>query len=370
MKKMIGIGIVGCGNVMDGAYMPVIDRLQHQGKARLVGVTHSSRAGCRALLRKWQIPKYFNSLTELCESPDIDLVVVLTPMQQHAAMARAALNGGKHVLVEKPLALGLADARRLLALAKRARRHLVCAPFVALSPTFNLMRPRIVDGDIGKVCLARARYGWAGPDWSEWFYQRGGGPIFDLAVYSLTSLTALLGPVRRVTAMTGIAQPQRKVRGRTFKVTVADNAQILLDFGRSVFATVTSGFTMQKYRSPALELYGTEGTLQLLGDDWAPAGYELWRNQIGAWQVYGETDPHWQWTHGLVHIVECLRRGTRPEVRPAHAFHVLEVMLAAHAAGRTGRAQLIRSRFRLPPPRDSSQPADAHRVHNQSQADD
>lgn len=369
--KTIGIGIAGCGNVMDGAYMPVIERLQQQGKVRLVGVTHSSRAGSRALRRKWRIPTYFDTLAQLCASADIDLVLVLTPMMQHAAMVRTALRAGKHVLVEKPLAVALPEARQLLALARRMRRHLVCAPFVTLSPTFRLLRQRLAAGDIGKVCLARARYGWAGPDWSRWFYQRGGGPIFDLAVYSLTSLTALLGPVKRVSAMTGIAQPERRIRGRRLKATVADNAQILLDFGHSVFAAVTSGFTMQKYRSPALELYGTEGTLQMLGDDWAPAGYELWRNALGAWQVYGETDPHWQWTQGLVHLVDCLRRGTRPQLRPEHALHVLEVMLAAHRAGRTGRAQRIRSRFRLAAPAPAAAaPAQAHRVHNQSQVDD
>lgn len=370
MSRPIGIGIVGCGNAMDGAYMPVVDRLQQQGKARLVGVTHSSRRGARALLKKWRIPKYFDTLDELLRSDDIDIVVVLTPMTQHAAIAAAALAAGKHVLVEKPPAVTLPAARRLLAAAKRARRHLMCAPFVTLSPTFSLIRARIEAGDIGKVCLARARYGWAGPDWSEWFYQRGGGPIFDLAVYNLTSLTALLGPARRVSAMTGIAQPLRKVRNRTIRSQVADNVQITLDFGRSVYATVTSGFTMQKYRSPGLELYGTDGTLQMMGDDWAPDGYEIWRNEVGAWQIHGETDPQWQWTQGLVHLVDCLLHRQRPVVRPEHAYHVLEIMLAAQKAGRTGRTQVIRSRFNMPPLRgDGSKGADAHRIHNRPRAD-
>jgi predicted dehydrogenase len=369
MNKPVGIGIVGCGNVMDGAYMPVVERLALQGKARLVGVTHSSRAGCRALLKKWRIPRYFNTLDELCNADEVDLVVVLTPMKLHAAMELAALAARKHVLVEKPLALTLPDARRLLAAAKHARRHLVCAPFVTLSPTFNLVRQRLEAGDIGKVCLARARYGWAGPDWSEWFYQRGGGPIFDLAVYNLTTLTALLGPARRVAAMTGIAQPLRRVHGRIIKAQVEDNAQITLDFGHSVFASVTSGFTMQKYRSPGLELYGTEGTLQMLGDDWAPDGYEIWRNELGAWQVHGETDPHWQWTQGLAHLVDCLLRRQRPAVRPEHALHVLEIMLAAQRSGRTGRAQRIHSRFSMPPLRaDGLKGADAHRIHNRPSA--
>jgi predicted dehydrogenase len=363
--KPIGIGIVGCGNAMDGAYMPVVERLQQQGKARLVGVTHSSRRGARAVLKKWRIPKYFNTLDELLASDEIDVVVVLTPMTQHAAIAAAALAAGKHVLVEKPPAVTLPAARRLLAAAKRARRHLMCAPFVTLSPTFQLIRARLEAGDIGKVCLARARYGWAGPDWSEWFYKRGGGPIFDLAVYNLTSLTALLGPARRVAAMTGIAQPVREVRKRAVRVQVADNAQITLDFGRNVFATVTSGFTMQKYRSPGLELYGTEGTLQMMGDDWAPDGYEIWRNEVGAWQVFGETDPRWQWTQGLVHLVDCLLRHASPAVRPEHAYHVLEIMLAAQKAGVTGRAQRIHSRFRMPPLRAAApEGANAHRIHN------
>ncbi len=363
--KPIGIGIVGCGNAMDGAYMPVVERLQQQGKARLVGVTHSSQRGARAVLKKWRIPKYFDTLDALLAASDIDVVVVLTPMREHAAIAGAALGAGKHVLVEKPPAVTLTAARRLLAAAKRARRHLVCAPFVTLSPTFNLIRARLEAGDIGKVCLARARYGWAGPDWSEWFYKRGGGPIFDLAVYNLTSLTALLGPARRVAAMTGIAQPLRKVRGRTIRSQVADNVQITLDFGRNVFATVTSGFTMQKYRSPGLELYGTEGTLQMMGDDWAPDGYEIWRNEVGAWQVFGETDPRWQWTQGLVHLVDCLLRRQRPMVRPEHAYHVLEIMLAAQKAGATGRAQPVHSRFKMPPLRAAgSKGADAHRIHN------
>ena len=369
----VRIGIVGCGNVMDGAYMPVLQKLQQQNRVQVVGASHTSRARCRQVLKKWAIPRYFDSFQALCRAPDIDVVVILTPMISHAAIAREALQAGKHVLVEKPLAGSLREASQLLALAKRARRHLVCAPFVTLSPTFNIIRERIVRGDVGKICLARGRYGWSGPDWSEWFYRRGGGPIFDLAVYSITSLTGILGPVKRVAAMTGTAQSQRKIKGRLIKVVAEDNAQIILDFGRAVFASITSGFTMQKYRSPALELYGTDGTIQLMGDDWAPEGYELWQNGVDAWQTYGETDPHWNWTQGMVHLIDCIERRERPLVLPTHAYHVLEVMLAAQKAGRTGRAQRVTSRFALPQRRDTADPGAshveaAHRVHDRRRA--
>ena len=78
--------------------------------------------------------------------------------------------------------------------------------------------------------------------------------------------------------MAGVAIPERLVEGELMQVEAEDNAHVLIDFGDARFASVTTGFTMQKYRSPAIELYGEDGVLQLLGDDWAPEGYELWRN--------------------------------------------------------------------------------------------
>src|SRR5262249_16740290 len=158
---------------------------------------------------------------------------------QHAALARAALEAGKHVLVEKPMATTLEEADALIQLAERAGRHLMCAPFTTLSPTFQTIARRIQAGDIGQPCLARARYGWSGPWWSEWFYKPGGGCLFDLGVYCLTPLTGLLGPARRVTAMTGVAIPEREINGRKIKVEAEDNAQVLLDFGQSAYGVVT-----------------------------------------------------------------------------------------------------------------------------------
>ena len=363
--RPVRVGVVGCGNVMDGAYMPLLRKLQFKGVAEIVGASHTSRSGCQNILKKWSITRYFSSYQELCQSPQVDLVVVLTSMERHAEIARNALLAGKHVLVEKPMATSIDEGQELLVTANRKGKYLVCAPFVTLSPTFRIIRKRVRAGAIGKVCLARARYGWSGPDWADWFYRPGAGPIFDLAVYSITSLTGILGAAKRVMAMTGIAQPVRRVRGKRIKVEVEDSVQILLDFGGSVSAVITSGFTMQKYRCPAIELYGTDGTIQMLGDDWAPEGYELWQNSIAAWQSYYETDPHWQWTSGLEHLIDCIRTRRRPEVEPEHAFHVLEVMLAAQKAGRTGCAEQIKSSFSHSESEDGDvEPGVGHRIHD------
>jgi predicted dehydrogenase len=107
--------------------------------------------------------------------------------------------------------------------------------------------------------------------------------LFDLGVYNVTSLTGLLGPAKGVTAMSGVAVSERMAEGSLMKVEANDNAHVLIVFGECVFAVVTTGFTIQRYRGPAIELYGTTGTIQMLGDDWAPDGYELWQNDAGAW---------------------------------------------------------------------------------------
>jgi predicted dehydrogenase len=245
----------------------------------------------------------------------------------------------------------------------------VCAPFTWLSPTFQTIWRRIHAGEIGRVVSARGRYGWAGPDWSEWFFKAGGGSIFDLGVYNLTTLVGLLGPVKRVSAMCGVAVPERDIRGVRLPVESEDNAHVLLDFGAARFAVVTSGFTIQQYRGPGLELYGTTGTIQMLGDDWNPDGYELWQNDAGCWRVFKETQPDWPWTDGLRHLVECVRAGVRPLIRPEHAYHVLEVMLAAHTASREGRVVAVKSTFE-PPEFGKGEAARAvHRIHDRTRGE-
>jgi len=363
----VRIGIAGCGNVL-GAYLAVAERLQKKGLAEVAALCGREKHRQRAR-QDFAIPNFETDYAALLARPDVDLVVILTPMPEHGCMAKAALQAGKHVLVEKPMAVTLQEAAELVELARRNSGYLVCAPFTTLSPTFQIIRRRLCRGDIGRVVSARGCYGWAGPDWTDWFYKRGGGALFDLGVYNLTTLTGLLGPVRRVTAMTGVAIPERLIQGRSERVEADDNAHVLLDFGSGCFAVVTTGFTIQQYRGPGLELYGTDGTIHMLGDDWDPNGYEIWQNSAGCWQSFKETHPDWRWTEGLRHLVECIHRQTPPLVTPEHAFHVLEIMIKAHEAGQDGRARTMESTFIPPIVEDAAATTAAHLVHDRTRTE-
>lgn len=365
MDRPVAVGVIGCGSVSQ-KYIPYTLQLNRPHQTRvnirlLCDVDERRRADVR---ERYGIERFTTDYREVVESPDIDLVLVLTSMQQHGAITRAALAAGKHVLVEKPMAMTLPEAAELVEMARRGPGYLVCAPHVVLSPTYQAMWRRLHAGDIGRVHLARGFYGWSGPSWGPWFYQPGGGAMFDLGVYNVATLTGLLGPAKRVMAMSGIAIPERVVDGQMMKVETDDNAQLLLDFGDAAYAVVTTGFTIQKYRVPGIELYGSDGTLQMVGDDWAPQGYELWQNRAGCWQLYEDTS-RWPWYDGVRHLVECIEHGTPPLVTPEHAYHVLEIMLKTMESGRTGQALAIDSTF-VPPRFDVAADVgkDAHLVHD------
>ena len=345
MADELRVGVIGLGSVFE-PYAESLRRLRLEGRIRVVSTCdiNPDRAHAGTQLLSEPVP-FCTDYSEVISDPKVDAVVILTSMPFHGRITSDALQAGKHVLVEKPMSVELAGAQAILEEAERGDSVLMCAPAVVLSPTFQAIWKRVIHrGEIGRVHLARGRYGWSGPDWGQWFYRPGGGPVFDLAVYNITALTGWLGPVRRVTALAGTAKPRRVVDGEEIDVEVYDNYQILLDFGSATFAAVTTGFTMERYRSPALELYGGEGTIQMLGDDWAPEGYEMWTNRQGAWVIYEEIDPRWDWTGALEHLVDVVDGATQL-IDPHHAFHVLDIMLAADRAAATGMAQDLHSTF-------------------------
>lgn len=362
----VRIGILGLGSVFHHSYGPMVDALVSDGRVRVTAVHDPDSEKQVAAARRYGIDGGDRDWRSLIDREDVDAVLILTSMQEHGTLGVAAIEAGKHVLLEKPMATTLGDATRLLEASRAHQRLLVCAPFVLQSPTFREMYRRVREGVIGRVVLARARYGWSGPEWTRWFYQPGGGSLFDLGVYNVVSLCGFLGRVQRVTALVGTAVPERRINGELIKVEVDDNAHVLLDFGESRFGVVSTGFTIQKYgHNPAIELYGLSGTMQMLGDDWAPEGFEQWRNEAKMWEIIPETAPNWQFTTGLRNLIDCIESGMQLTSRPEHAYHALEIMLAATRSAKEGRVIEIESEF--PEPDFSSLPdtsSDQAPLHN------
>ncbi len=345
---MIGLGILGTGSVFTGGYLPQIDRMARQGRVEIRAVYDVIEGRKREVAETLGVDPTIASAEALIARDDIDVVCVLTSMIEHGPLSIAALEAGKHVLVEKPMATALAEGAEMVRLAAEGRSLLLCAPHVMLSPTFQEMSNRISAGDIGQLHLGRARYGWSGPWWGPWFYRPGGGALFDLGIYNLLTLCGFFGSVKRVTGFIGTAVAERVVDGETMRVEADDNSHLVLDFGNATYANLMTGFTLQAYRSPAVEVYGSEGVLQLMGNDWAPEGFEQWRNANRVWEIVPETNPTWPWTDGINHLVDCIEQGRQPITRPEHTYHALEVIEAGRLSAVEGRTVDVVSEFPAP----------------------
>lgn len=364
-KQGLSLGVIGAGSVAQNAYLPLAATLKARGELRTIVACDTREAALDAAQRRFPIDRVTTDTGAVLDDPDIDLVLVLTPMPTHAEITVRALRASKHVLVEKPMGTTLEEGRAVLQAARSSTGMLLCAPHVMLSRDYQTMYRTIRDGGIGRPLAARARYGWDGPDWSPWFYARGGGPLFDLGVYNITSLTGLLGPVTRVSSMANLARPKRRVAGALVDVELPDTFQVTLQHQSGAISTVTTAFGMQKYRGPAIEVYGLDGTIQMLGDDWAPEGLEYWSNSVGRWQLIDSESRYWPWTDGLTHLVDCIQTGGQPYTPVEQAFHVLEIMLAAARAAETGGSQDLESSFEQAPPAGAPEVRpEGHRVHD------
>ncbi|MFZ1768792.1 MAG: Gfo/Idh/MocA family oxidoreductase [Caldilinea sp.] len=367
MADPVRLGVVGCGSVMQHSYSRQINNLKMRNLVETV-------VACDVVEERKPVvtgpdygyQRFTTDFEDVVTADDVDLVLVTTSMREHGMVTRAALEADKHVLVEKPMSHTIEEAAATLEVARRSKGFLVPAPHVMLSPTYQKMWRHIHNGDIGAPRLARAFYGWAGPSWGKWFYEQGGGSMFDLGVYNIVSLTGFLGPATRVTGLIGTAIKERIVDNELMTVQTDDNVHLCIEFANNCYAVVTTGFTIQKYRTPGIEVYGSEGTIQMMGEDWDPNGYELWQNNAGAWKVYPESDPNWPWTDGINHLVDCIRSGQRPLHNPEQAYHVVEIIEKARIAGKTGMAQTIESTFTMPNLHPAEAEVAAHLQHDRT----
>ncbi|HEU0037678.1 MAG TPA: Gfo/Idh/MocA family oxidoreductase, partial [Verrucomicrobiae bacterium] len=345
--KRIRIGVIGCGSV-SGSYLPVLSKCPYAVVVSLCDI-RPERARKRA--EQFQVAHHYPHIDKMLAGEPFEFLINLTDMQEHEHLNRQALAAGKHVWSEKPIANSLAAGQELLRMAKKKNKRLWGAPITVQSPQFAFMARTLAQGALGRVAAAHADYGHEGPNWSSFFYEKGGGSMPDLMVYNITSLTGLLGPAKHVTAMLSIVTPERDIteKGR-IKVTEEDNAQVLLDHGKGIISHVQSGFN---YFNPhghdgsgeqrhTITIVGSGGFMGLVGYDWAPQGVDLATHQQPKLERHATDAEGYIWQQGAALAAECLATGKELLVTPEQALHVLEIITAARESQETGRRITLR----------------------------
>jgi predicted dehydrogenase len=351
--RTVNIGVVGCGVVAQQVYLPEFHRLHD--KAALVAVCDRVEARARAAQQRFGARAYYTDLERFLHESDAEIVVNLTPHQAHVPVSLAALQAGRHVYTEKPLAQSVDDATQLIEVAHAHRVKLACAPVILLLPTAQRWQHLLREGVIGDVTFARAQL-LTPPIWDDfppdhvWYYAAGSGPLLDGGVYALTALTGLFGPALRVSAMAGTIMREHVIgqgpaAGQRFRSEVADSVHLHLDFGH-FFASFDVSWCVPASRSATLEVYGEHGTLS--GDPtYANTPIHIFRPGSG-WMV-DESAPRLprsdDWFQGVAHLVDCVLHDTEPVPSAAHARHVLDIMLTALRSAQEGRALALQTTF-------------------------
>jgi predicted dehydrogenase len=346
------IAIVGCGNISDTYFK---NCLEFGLDIAACTDMDMSRAEAKAA----QFGLTARPLNEVFADPSIELIVNLTPPNAHAEISRAALNAGKHVYSEKPLAINRKDGAQLLELAQRKGLRVGCAPDTFLGAGLQTCRKLIDDGLIGEPVAAVAFMAGRGMEmWHpnpDFFYQPGAGPMFDIGPYYLTTLVSMLGPVRRLTGSTRISFPERLITseplaGTKIKVNTPTHVTGILDFVGGPVATVITSFDVWAANLPQVEIYGAEGSLSLPDPNTFGGPVRVKSAKDEEWQEVPLLNGRTEESRGLgVRDMAAAMREDRSHRASAEmAFHVLDLMQSFEEASTSGQHIEIQSRCERP----------------------
>jgi predicted dehydrogenase len=367
MPDQVGgrIGIIGCGNI-SRAYATKLTALPDLD---LVACADIDAARARALAAEFGVPAVLTP-EELLASPDIDVVVNLTVPRAHATITRSALEAGKDVYSEKPLALDTREGAELVALARTRDLRLGCAPDTFLGAGLQTCRALIDAGVIGTPLAADAFVQGSGPE--SWhpdpraFYQRGAGPLYDIGVYYVTALVALLGPVARVTGAARISRARRLITsqplaGTWMDVEVPTHVAGVLEHAAGPVATLVASFDVPATRYRWIEVYGTEGTLSVPDPNTIGGPVQIRRAGETDWTDMPLSHGNAQQSRGLglADMVRAERAGRPHRASGELALHVLEVMERSLMAAEDGHRQDVTSHVDRPAPLPAGLPDDA-----------
>lgn len=337
MAKTLTVGIVGCGDIARKAYVPGVRAFHTLALGACADLNPEAAASMAADL---DVPAARN-VEALLADPGIDIILNLTPPQGHAPINLMAINAGKHVYTEKPFALNREDGRNVLRAAVEKGVRVGGAPDTFLGAGLQTCGKLIDDGWIGKPLAATAFMLSSGPEsWHpnpDFFYAAGGGPLLDMGPYYLTALVSLLGPIKTVCGLATRGFSERIVTrsedyGRRLPVEVTTHQTASLAFASGVAATLVTSFDVKKCELPRIEIYGSEGTLQVPDPNTFGGPVRVFRSgqPEAGWQEFPLVSPYHKDSRGIG--VADMAAGILTQ-RPHRAsgdlaFHVLDAMLA------------------------------------------
>jgi predicted dehydrogenase len=290
------------------------------------------------------IPKYFTKLEDLLDHPEVEMIVIGAPNYLHCEITEKAAKAGKHIVVEKPFCMNLAEADRMIAACKKANVKLMYAEELCFTPKYVRMKALLDEGALGRPVLFKQSEKHDGPHADHfWDVERsGGGVTMDMGCHAIEFFRWLNGknPIKSVYAQMNTSVHTAKTKGD-------DNAIIILEFENGVVAIAEESWTKLGGMDDRAEIHGSEGvayadvlqgnSIQTYSTKGVGYAVEKAGNTIGwSYTMYEEI-----WNYGFPqefeHFVDCVKNDKQPLVTGEDGKAVLEVIYAAYESAGTGK---------------------------------
>jgi predicted dehydrogenase len=366
----LGVGIVGCG-VISGIYL---ENMRSFAGIKAVACTDIIPERSEAKAREHGIDAV--TPADMLKRDDVDIILNITPPLVHYDVSLAALQAGKHVFSEKPLCVEVEHGKHLVDEARARGLAIGVAPDTFLGAGGRLARELVDQGIIGKVVagscnlMSRGMEHWH-PD-PRAFYVHGGGPLLDVGPYYMNALINLLGPVESVVGVTSTAFPTRHVtaegplKGQHIPVETPTTIMGMVHFASGADVNIFMSWDVWKHGHPAIELYGTEGTLRVPDPNFFGGslqysrGRDEWITVDASDRAFGRPNYRsamWAATQpsqanyrclGIAELAASVTRGTPHRASGAMGSHSLEAMQSVIRSGRDGGRIALQSKIDRP----------------------
>lgn len=353
MAKELGVGIIGCGNISTTYFSlsPLFKGL------KVLACADINMDAARLRAEEYKVKA--QTIDELLANDELDVIVNLTIPDAHFPVSKRILEAGKHAYSEKPLVLTLEQGEELRRIAKEKGLAVGCAPDTFLGGAHQLARKFIDDGGVGRITSGSCHVMSPGMEmWHpnpDFFFLPGGGPILDLGPYYIANLINLIGPVKRVGALTSMASETRTItsqprNGETIPVKTPTTIQALLEFVSGANITLTASWDVWSHRHANMELYGTEGslyvpdpnffggTVEASGRDKDIKPLENWAHPFGIANQESPSGPRANYrTAGLADLAASLIDGRDARCSLDRTLHSVDVMTSILKSGAENR---------------------------------
>jgi len=337
--RQVGVGLIGSQFVSSIH----AEALRACPQAEIRAVASPSAGHARAFAERFAIPRHFTDYAEMLARPDIDMVVVGAPNDLHCRLTLDAAAAGKHVVMEKPLCLNLADADRMIAACRQANVKLMYAEELCFAPKYVRLKKLLDSGALGRPTLVKQSEKHDGPHADHfWNVDRsGGGVTMDMGCHAVEFFRWMLGRplIKSVYAQMNTSVHGEKTRGE-------DNAILILEFEGGATAIAEESWTKPGGMDDRAEVYGTHGVAYadlLHGnaiETYSAVGYDYAVEKAGSTKGWSFTIYEEAWNYGfhgeMAHFVDCVQNDRKPLVTGEDGRAVLEVLMAAYESARTG----------------------------------